>query len=500
MLQNSFAVALRKRTPWEAVDLGFKLIGNNFKAVFLPWLTLFLLLIVPLFATLHSHPLLILYITFMVMPLLERSCLFVLSRSVFGTVPTYKEVLKNWPKQCKTGWLAHTLFLRFSPSRAFHLPVYQLENLKGLKNRKRRKVLARGNGSLSLNTTFLFSLFEAMMVIGVFTFLKDFVPNAYLQGLVDDFRSTGVLNHHFILFFVGLYLGAVAFLRPFYMACSFSLYLNRRMELEGWDIELTFRKMAGRLKGKSTAALLVLSLLTCFSTHLAAQEDVLNGRFQRRYSTRSGIKSPKKVIEEVMKTEEFNRSQTVTRWKRIDDAENRSPKEVDSVPSSASYRVFMELLKILIITALVVLIAVVIFNFMVNRRELEGGLKQERKMKPATVTGVALEEQVLPENLTDEAMALWKSGEVRAAYSLLYRGALSKLVNDYDIELNESFTEADCVRAVKRFSESEVSAFFSSLAGDWCMLAYAHITPSGNFSKLCSDFNSCFIERSEVAS
>jgi hypothetical protein len=127
-------------------------------------------------------------------------------------------------------------------------------------------------------------------------------------------------------------------------------------------------------------------------------------------------------------------------------------------------------------------------------------LKQERKVKPVTVTGVALEEQVLPENLTDEAMVLWRSGEVRAAYSLLYRGALSKLVNDYDIELNESFTEADCVRAVKRFSESEVSAFFSSLAGDWCMLAYAHITPSGNFSKLCSDFNSCFIERSEVAS
>lgn len=501
MLQNNFAIALRKRTPWESVDLGFKLMTNYFKAVFLPWLTLFILMTVPLFSTLYNYPLLIVYITFIMMPLLERSCLFVLSRAVFGNVPTYKETLKSWSKQCKTGWLAHTVFLRFSPARAFHLPVYQLENLKGFKNKQRRKVLARGNGALSLNTTFLFSLFETMIIFGIFTFLKDFIPADYLSDLLEDFQTTGTFDNNLVLVFIGIYLVTVAFLRPFYIACNFSLYLNRRMELEGWDIELAFRKMAKRLQAKNVIMLLTLFLFTCFSMNSFAQENVLTNRFHRRYSSQSGVENPKKVIEEVMKTKEFNRKKTIKRLKRIGETEEKEAvKEVDTIPSSVAYEAFMLILKILIISALVVTIAIAVYIFIANRRLSDGAFNPDKKVKPATIMGFAIEEKTLPKNLAEEAMALWKKGEIRAAYSLLYRGTLSKLVNNYDIDLKDSFTEGDCVRAVKKISEAKVASFFSSLTRSWCILAYAHITPSDNFTKMCSDFNNHFEEKPEVSS
>jgi hypothetical protein len=38
------------------------------------------------------------------------------------------------------------------------------------------------------------------------------------------------------------YAAAVAFLEPFYVAAGFGEYINRRVELEAWDIEQEFRR------------------------------------------------------------------------------------------------------------------------------------------------------------------------------------------------------------------------------------------------------------------
>jgi hypothetical protein len=39
---------------------------------------------------------------------------------------------------------------------------------------------------------------------------------------------------------------AVMFLEPFYVAAGFGLYVNRRVELEAWDIEQEFRRAFAR--------------------------------------------------------------------------------------------------------------------------------------------------------------------------------------------------------------------------------------------------------------
>jgi hypothetical protein len=38
------------------------------------------------------------------------------------------------------------------------------------------------------------------------------------------------------------YSSAVLLLEPFYVAAGFAMYLNRRAELEAWDIEQEFRR------------------------------------------------------------------------------------------------------------------------------------------------------------------------------------------------------------------------------------------------------------------
>jgi hypothetical protein len=44
------------------------------------------------------------------------------------------------------------------------------------------------------------------------------------------------------LAFTFAYAAAVLFLEPFYVAAGFAIYLNRRAELEAWDIEQEFRR------------------------------------------------------------------------------------------------------------------------------------------------------------------------------------------------------------------------------------------------------------------
>jgi hypothetical protein len=48
------------------------------------------------------------------------------------------------------------------------------------------------------------------------------------------------------LAFAAVYSAVVLFVEPFYVASGFALYLNRRVELEAWDIEQEFRRAFAR--------------------------------------------------------------------------------------------------------------------------------------------------------------------------------------------------------------------------------------------------------------
>src|SRR5690606_163265 len=58
-----------------------------------------------------------------------------------------------------------------------------------------------------------------------------------------------------------LYALILVFWEPIYVACGFTLYLNRRTALEAWDIELVFRRLRQRLTGSAYALALLCSLL-----------------------------------------------------------------------------------------------------------------------------------------------------------------------------------------------------------------------------------------------
>ena len=72
-----------------------------------------------------------------------------------------------------------------------------------------------------------------------------FAPQGTEQSLAAQIFFTGTSSGWLDLVFSIGYALTIGFVEPFYVAAGFALYLNRRAELEAWDIEQEFRRAFG---------------------------------------------------------------------------------------------------------------------------------------------------------------------------------------------------------------------------------------------------------------
>jgi hypothetical protein len=243
MQVDAIAVQLRPRTMSEASDLGVRLVQAHARSVwrsFLPVYAVILLLALASGAWGDWLPALVI---FWLKPWLDRSVLFVLSRAVFGMPTRFADL---WQAQRRVWWqqlLPSLTTRRLSPWRSYVAPAQQLEGQRGQVGAARRVQLLAGKQGAALGMHTVFANFEALLTLGVMTLGLLFAPgdthlfswSALLQG--DD---------HFLTIASGVvYAAVVGLLEPFYVGAGFAMYLNRRVELEAWDVEQEFRLVFG---------------------------------------------------------------------------------------------------------------------------------------------------------------------------------------------------------------------------------------------------------------
>ena len=173
-------------------------------------------------------------------PWLDRTILFVLSRAAFGQTTTPSDV---WNAQRQVWW-SQLLFTwtvrRLSLWRSFTQPVYQLEGLSiGMAGARVRQIRQRNMGS-ALMITNAFSLSETALVLAVVSLVFWLAPSGRTPGGLE--LLSGGLPGFLSVTLAVAYTIAVVFLEPFYVGAGFAMYLNRRAELEAWDIEQEFRR------------------------------------------------------------------------------------------------------------------------------------------------------------------------------------------------------------------------------------------------------------------
>jgi hypothetical protein len=109
---------------------------------------------------------------------------------------------------------------------------------------------------------------------------------------------------------------------------------------------------------------------------------------------------------------------------------------------------------------------------------------------PTHVSNLDIRPEGLPADVGDTARVMWLQGEHRAALSLLYRGALSRLVNRFAVQIHASSTEAECVAAAARGADGGVLAYFRELVEVWLRATYAGELPAEeSILHLCRNFS-----------
>jgi hypothetical protein len=238
MQLDAVQLVLRPRTAWAGCDLGIRLLQANLAAVYRSFLAVAAVCFALCLATypiLGWLPVLLLWLA---KPWLDRTILFALSRALFGEATTLADL---WNAQREVWWrrgFESFTLRRLTGSRSFTEPVHQLEGLSGAPLRARLRQLAPKQRNVARLMTQSFAAAEFALLASVFSLQIWLAPRHFVvpwQSLVSEPSTQGLLA-------TLAYALAIAFVEPFYVAAGFGMYLNRRVELEAWDIEQEFRR------------------------------------------------------------------------------------------------------------------------------------------------------------------------------------------------------------------------------------------------------------------
>jgi hypothetical protein len=237
---DALVLRMRPRAPLEAADLGVRLCQSRARSVYACYAVAYLPVVALALAAFEIAAWLPPIVIFWAKPWLDRTILFVLSRAAFGQDTSVGDVWRArrqvWWQQF---WLTWT-WRRLSPWRSFTQPVYQLEGLVlGKLGTRLRQIRRRRKGSAVLLTA-AFSISETCLELAAASLLVWFAPAEEGLNLIEMFWLGEGVFFEWVSFVS--YALVVAFIEPFYVAAGFAMYLNRRAELEAWDVEQELRR------------------------------------------------------------------------------------------------------------------------------------------------------------------------------------------------------------------------------------------------------------------
>jgi hypothetical protein len=82
----------------------------------------------------------------------------------------------------------------------------------------------------------------------------------------------------------------------------------------------------------------------------------------------------------------------------------------------------------------------------------------------------------LPDDIPSAALALWRAGRHAQALGLLYRGAIARAHERFDLRLPLGATEGEALRAIAHAAPAALD-YFTALTRAWMALAYARRAP-----------------------
>lgn len=491
MRLERLSVMLRPRTAWEASDLGIALVRAHWRLIAQAWcaVTLPLLALFTLGGYLIGQVWLAALVLWWLKPWFDRIPLYVVSRAVFGNAPSLSETVGAGGALFGPGIWPWLLWRRLHPTRSLLLPIDLLEGQRGAARAARAKVLAHSVGSPGFLLTLIGWHLELMLGLSVLVLALMFVPVEFLSESARAMRETLFEDRpawaQMVLVAIGWL--AMTVIEPLYVGAGFGLYLNRRIQLEAWDIELAFRRLAERLRGLAAVlplALLLSVMLTSLPVLAAAPEaedaeDAAQNTaplplpqiFSRQY--RDDSADWQAAVERAYQNTDLRPRRQISEWKL------RHRIESDGKPKPPTWlKALAGLVALAGEYGLWLLFGGLLVALLVYHRAWLPWVSEALRPAPG-VDSIGSNTPVviatLPADLPGAVRARWGS-DPRAAMALLYRAAVLRLVERLGTPLAPGSTEADCLRASRRLGGQPYAALFARIVQHWQATAYADMT------------------------
>ncbi|VVN99514.1 DUF4129 domain-containing protein [Pseudomonas fluorescens] len=499
MRLSDATVVIRPRLGWEAMDLGVLLSQRHRRLLMTSWAIVTLPVFALLSLLLWDSPSLAVFIFWWLKPAFERLPLFILSKAMFGETPTLKQALRQWPRLLKPQLLASLTWRRLSLSRSFLMPVMQLEGLEGEAREQRLQVLLQRNAGAAKWLTIIGVHLESALWVGLMVLFYLLLPQQIeldwsWQTLISAATQDWRWLEHLTNFFYALVLVAW---EPIYVACGFSLYLNRRTVLEAWDIELAFRRLRQRLGSVAVTLLLAALLLVPAAQSTWAAEPDISPDSPRLLDQPLTSQASRDTIKTILDQPPFKNKETVTRYRFGEDTPT-APPDGDRTPDwlTALLNLSTTLIEGVLWGTVIGAIGFLIWRYrdwlqaFVSRRPVLPG-KTVRPL-PQQAFGLDLDRETLPADIAASAEHLWQT-HPREALGLLYRALLSHLLHDFDLALKPADTEGQVLERIEQLQHPGLLAFSKNLTRHWQNMAYGHrLPPAPVQQQLCDGWRALF--------
>lgn len=463
---------LRPRLPWEAADFGLALGRRYAGALLREWISTAWLVWLLAIALLFVAPLWAVVPLWWLKPMMSVRPIFYLSRQLFGIVPTpaaARQTLFTW--FTRRAW-ADLTFARFRRRRGILQIVRVLEGADSPK--ERLKLFHQTTPSWLIKGCMLV---EMGLYVGLIVLVFWFGPESWVpwseesggfQGFIDNLSNNDLdptSEFRFGVIITVAYTIASMVSELAYITSCFGCYLNTRTELEGWDLEIAFKRLAARaarfFAPTALAFFLVAGALLTPSTH--AQEAAPN------------VETPEQIAGRITSDPDFIiHKETKSKWR-------------ENERSGPSVNLSWVNLLVYPLAVLVILAVVAGLIWILVRSAGFGRDWVAQPTGPQAVAGLDVRPESLPADPLGTARSWWVEGRHREALSLLYRAALSWLIHQGGVEIEAGDTEGECTRRVAATpSTACLSAYFQQLTRAWLGIAYAQSPPTAaTWDALC---------------
>jgi hypothetical protein len=498
MRLSEASLVIRPRPRWEAIDAGVLLAGQHRRLATLAWAATSLPIFALISALLWQSPSLAFLLFWWLKPAFERLSLLIFSQALFTEPPGLQQALKQWPGLLKPQLLASLTTRRLSLSRSYHLPVQQLEGLRGPERQRRLATLGGPDASAARWLTLVGMHLEMALWLGLMALFYLLLPAQVAQELgwrqlLAGTQSEWLWLEHLSNLFYALVL---VLWGPIYVACGFSLYLNRRTTLEAWDIERVLRGLRQRLGGLAAVVLSLVAMLALPMPDAMANADPTTPRLLEQPLN---SQAAQQGIQHIVEQPPFRNLDTVTRLTLGKDAAQRPAhsalRDWFQWLDGRSLQHIARALEVLLWSLLIAGVALLLWRYRDGLRTFIGrrpAARAKQSPVPAQLFGLELSPQSLPDDIAGHAEQLWAT-DPRQALGLLYRGLLSRLLEQHHLPLKQADTEGQVLEQVLRLHQPPLSDYSLQLTQHWQALAYGHRLPSvGAWQQLCDGWRALF--------